>query len=42
MRLLRQVMSMFIERSGELLSRNSQSRNSNFTSREKQGAGNVG
>jgi DNA-binding NarL/FixJ family response regulator len=36
------VMSMFIERSGELLSRNSQSRNSNFTSREKQGAGNVG
>jgi len=32
----RRVMSMFIERSGELLSRNSQGRNSNFTSREKQ------
>jgi DNA-binding NarL/FixJ family response regulator len=32
----RRVMSMFIERSGELLSRDFQSRNSSFTSREKQ------
>jgi DNA-binding NarL/FixJ family response regulator len=32
----RRVMSMFIERSGGLLSRNSQDRSPNFTSREKQ------
>ena len=32
----RRVMSMFIERSGGLLSRNCQGRSSNFTSREKQ------
>jgi DNA-binding NarL/FixJ family response regulator len=32
----RRVMSMFIERSGGLLSRDSQGRSSNFTSREKQ------
>jgi DNA-binding NarL/FixJ family response regulator len=32
----RRVMSKFIERSGGLLSRNSQGRSSNFTSREKQ------
>ena len=31
----RRVMSMFIERSGELLSRDSQSRNSSFTCRER-------